>query len=446
MKRWISVTPERRQEILALALPIIAGMTSQNVLNLVDTAMVGRLGAEALAGVGLVSFLSFLSVAAVTGMSSAVQAQAARRAGEGNKAQTAVSLNGGLLISLCYGLPASVLLWILAEPIIAALVADQAVVKEGVAYFEMRLLAIIAVGMNFAFRGFWSATHQTRLYMRTLMIMHVINIFLNYTLIFGNFGFPAMGTQGAGLGTAISMWCGTLIYFATAFKHALGSGFLERIPSADQMLSLLRLGFPSSVQQVLFAGGFTVLFWIIAQVGTSELAVANVLINISLVAFLPGMGFGIAAATLAAQALGRQAPGQAYRWGWDVCRVGSVVFVLLGLLMLSATDQVLGLFLTDRELVSLGRWPLRLVGLSIAIDGIGLILMQALLGVGASKTVMLVGVGLQWLVFLPVAYVLGPILGFGLFAIWLAMTLYRGLQAGIFATIWYRQRWQSIRF
>lgn len=445
MIRHFKVTTERRRAILALALPIIGGMTSQNILNLVDTAMVGRLGAEALAGVGLVSFLSFLSVAAVTGMSSAVQAQAARRVGAGDHAQSAVSLNGGLLVSLVYGLPASVLLYFAAGPIVHALLDDGVAASQGAAYFEMRALAIAFVGMNFAFRGYWSAINQTRLYLRTLLIMHAINVFLNYALIFGHFGFPALGTQGAGLGTAISMVAGSGIYFFLALRHTRGSGFLERVPSGPQMRSLLRLGIPTSIQQVLFAGGLTVLFWIVGKIGTQELAVANVLINISLVAILPGMGFGIAAATLASQSLGRKQPQDAYAWGWDVCRVGGIALLLLGLLMLVLSRQVLGLFLTDPALVELGLWPLRLVGVGICVDGVGLILMQALLGVGASGIVMLVGVGMQWLFFLPLAYWLGPVMGYGLLAIWIAMNLYRGLQAVVFIAVWMRRRWQHIQ-
>lgn len=445
MRPWLRVEASRRREILALALPIIGGMTSQNVLNLVDTAMVGRLGAPALAAVGLVSFVTFLAVAAVTGMSSAVQALAARRVGEGRFDQSAVSLNGGLLIALAYGLPASVLLWWCAEPIVAALLDDAEAVAEGTQYFQMRALAIVAVGMNFSFRGYFSAVSMTRLYMRTLIIMHLINILLNYTLIFGNFGFPAMGTRGAGLGTAISLFCGTLIYFSAALKHARGSGFLERAPVRGQMLGLLRLGLPASIQQILFAGGFTVLFWIIGRIGTEELAVANVLINISLVAILPGMGFGIAAATLSGQAMGRRAPEEAYAWAWDVCRVAAWVFAALGLIMLLATEAVLGIFLTDAALVALGYWPLKLIGVGMIIDGCGLVLMQALLGVGASTVVMIVGVGLQWLLFLPLAWWLGPVQGLGLIAVWLAMTGYRALQAGIFTAVWVRRRWQGIR-
>lgn len=441
----LRVSPARRAQILALALPIIGGMTSQNILNLVDTAMVGRLGPAALAGVGIVSFLSFLAVAAVTGMSSAVQAMAARRFGEGRHAETAVSLNGGLLVSLAYGLPVSLILWFSCEAIVAALVADPAVVAEGGQYFQMRVLGIIFVGMNFSFRGYWSAVNLTRLYLRTLLIMHVVNVFLNYVLIFGRWGFPEMGTAGAGLGTALSIMLGTAIYFFLAVRHARGNGFLERIPRVEQLRDLLRLGIPASVTQILFAGGFTALFWIIAKVGTAELAVANVLINITLVAILPGIGFGIAAATLAGQALGRQQPADAHAWAWDVTRVASLVFLGFSAIMLLATDAVLGLFLTDPALVALGHWPLVLVGIGILVDGIGLILMQSLLGVGASGAVMRVSVGMQWLVFLPLAYLIGPVLGAGLLEIWLLMNLYRGGQAAIFAAIWQRRRWASIK-
>ena len=92
--------PERTRQILSLSLPIIGGMTSQNVLNLVDTWMVGALGPAALAGVGFSSFLNFMAVAAITGLAAAVQATAARRYGEGKHDETAVPLNGGLILAL----------------------------------------------------------------------------------------------------------------------------------------------------------------------------------------------------------------------------------------------------------------------------------------------------------------------------------------------------------
>ncbi len=420
-------------------------MLSQNVLNLVDTAMVGRLGAAALAGVGTASFLNFMAVAFLTGLASAVQAMAARRTGEGRFHESALPLNGGLALSLMIGMPlAALLIW--QSPAIMSIVNDDPeVIGQGSAYLQMRLLGIFAIGMNFSFRGYWSAVRMARLYLYTLLVMHSINIFLNYCLIFGNLGFPELGVVGAGLGTTISIVIGTLIYFLMGWRHARPSGFLSRWPSREQFSSLLRLGLPSSIQQLFFAAGFTALYWIVGMVGTGELAVVNVLLNIALVAILPSIGLGMAAATLSGQALGRADPVDAHRWGWDVCKLGAVGLALLGLPAVLFPDAILTVFLPQPELVEMGRVALQLFGAGLVIDGLGLILMQALLGVGAAKTVMTVGVGLQWLVFLPLAYVVGPVLGFGVTGIWLTMVVYRGVQTSIFAASWQRREWVHIR-
>lgn len=442
--RW-RLDRQRSREVLVLALPIIAAMTSQNVLNLVDTAMVGHLGAAALAGVGLASFLNFMAVAFITGLSSAVQAMAARRVGEGNHHETAVPLNGGIVLSALLGFPLAALLIWQAPNILALLNDDPAVVEAGTTYLQLRLLSIVAIGVNFSFRGYWSAIKLVRLYMYTLLGMHTFNIALNYCLIFGKMGFPELGVAGAGLGTTISICVGTITYFILGWRHARPAGFLARRPSREQFRNLLRLGLPSSIQQLFFAGGFTVLFWIVGQVGTQELAVANVLINISLVAILPAIGFGLAAATLAGQALGRRDPVDAHRWAWDVCKVACLLLGVIGLPMLLTPRAILGLFLPDPRLIELGAAPLRLIGAGILIDGVGLVLMHALFGVGAARLVMAVSVGLQWLLFLPLAYLLGPILGWGLTAIWLAMTGYRGLQSVVLAAAWQRRGWVHLR-
>ena len=102
-------------------------------------------------------------------------------------------------------------------------------------------------------------------------------------------------------------------------------------------------------------------------------------------------------------------------------------------------------FLHEPELLELGDIPLRLIGLGVVLDGIGLILMQALLGAGASAVVMRISVGLQWLLFLPLAWLVGPGLGNGLLAIWLAFISYRTLQTTAFVTLWRRRGWVGIK-
>ena len=435
----------RNREILHLSLPILGGMMSQNALNLVDAWLVGGLGAAALAACGIANFLNFMAVAAITGLSTAVQAMAARRVGEGRLAEAAVPLNGGLLLSVAVGVPLSLALIAATPWFFPLLVDDPEVVAAGVPYLQWRLVAVAFVGMNFSFRGYWSAIKLTRLYLHTLLWMHALNMLFSWVLIYGHFGFPALGTSGAGIGTTLAIAIGTATYFWQASRHASAHGFMHGLPSREQVRGLLRLGMPTCIQQLLFSGGFTMLFWIVGQIGTAELAVANVLVTLTLLAVLPGIGFGIAATTLVSQALGRQDPADAHRWAWDVYKVAAVVFTALAVPMLAFAGPILDFFLRDPALVALGTLPLQLVGVGILVDGLGLVMMHALLGAGASGLVMRVSVAFQWLLFLPLAYVVGPVLGMGLTAVWLGMTAYRALQSGVFVVAWERRTWSAIR-
>ena len=434
----------RIRTILALALPIIGGMASQNVLNLVDTAMVGYLGAPSLAAVGLGSFANFMAVAFIMGLSAGVQAIAARRLGEGRRDQTASGLNAGLLIALLVAIPWSLTLIAFADRVFPFLVDDPEVVSIGVPYLQVRLAGMVAIAMNFAFRGFWNGIGQSRRYLQTLVIMHSCNIILNWVLIFGHFGLPALGAAGAGLGTTISTYLGTVIYITLAVRHARGTGFLRGIADRKTMVSMLKLSIPAGLQSFFFATGMTALFWIIGRIGTDELAASNVLVQLLLVAILPGVGFGLAAASLVGQALGRGEKEDAVTWGWDVSRLAMLVVGVGALVGVIAPDLLLGFFLHEEHTIELARFPLRLLGATMVLETLGSVLMNALLGAGASRTVMMVSISLQWGLFLPIAFLIGPVLGYGMAAVWALQVGYRCLQGVIFALIWRSRRWINV--
>ena len=436
---------ERLERIGQLALPIVGGMVSQVVLNLVDTAMVGVLGKDALAGVGTASFAAFMATALVMGLSSGVQAMAARRVGEGRGDEAAVPLTGGLLLALVIGLPISIILLIYSSALFPYINGDQGVIEAGLPYFDARLLGVIAVGMNFAFRGYWTGVSQSRRYLHTLLVIHVSNVVISYVLIFGKFGFPELGTEGSGLGTTISLYLGTAVFFVLGWKEARKNGFLSRIPRRETMVTMLRLSVPAAIQEFLFAAGFTAIFWIVGLMGTVEVAATNILINLVLVAFLPAVGFGLAALTLVGEALGRGDPDEASRWAWDVVKVTALIQALLGLPALLVPDQIVMGFTSDQAVIDVARSSMQLMGVAIAIDGVGLVLLHALLGAGAVRQVMGVAVGTQWLLGLPLAWLAGPYFGLGLFAVWATQSAYRILQAVIFVILWRRRGWTQIK-
>lgn len=428
-----------------LGLPIMGGMLSQSLLNLVDAAMVGSLGRAALAGVGLGGYVNFMAIALVMGLGVGVQATVARRRGQGLVDQSAEPLNNGLLIAALIALPLSLLCWFNAEAILAQLSDDPEVTAIGADYFRWRALAIIAVGCNFAFRGYWNGIRQTGRYLQILVVMHIFNVVISYGLIFGRFGLPEMGAEGSGLGTTLAMFLGTALYFTLTWFRGRRQGFLRRLPPLAELRLMLRLSLPNSLQQLFFATGVTVLFWIIGQIGTAELAVAHILINLALLLILPGVGMGMAATTLVSHSLGAGQPQDAYRWGWDVVKVAALMLFLLGLPFWLMPQLVLQIFTQDPELLALGQWPLRITGLGMTLDATALVLTQALLGAGASRMVMGVNLGSQWLIFLPCAYLIGPVLGGGLLAVWLLQSLYRVMASVIFAILWRRKHWADIR-
>ncbi len=434
----------RRQKILRLALPIIAGMLSQSLINLIDAALVGSLGEVPLAGVGIGGYAMFLITALVFGLSSGVQAQTARRHGEQDWPNCAVPLNAGLVIALAVSLPV-VLLSLWQAPILLGLInQDPTVHAVAVEYFRWRVLSLVAVAMIFCFRGYWNGMQQTGIYLRIILVTHVINVAASLALIFGYLGLPAMGPAGAGAGTTLSLFVGLAIWARVSVRHAGKRGFLVELPRRATFTTTLRLALPHSFQQLWFAAGYAVLFWILGQIDAASVAVGHVLVNLSLLLILPGVGLGMAAMSLVGHSLGQQAHQEAHRWGWDVVRLAWLCLAALALPMALFPELVLGLFLHDPALVSLGRLPLQLTAAMIVLDAAALVLGQALLGAGANRTVMTTTLTLQWLIFLPLAWWVGIVLEQGLLGIWWVQLGYRCLNSAWFAVIWQRRRWQRL--
>ncbi|MNO86005.1 multidrug efflux protein [compost metagenome] len=168
------------------------------------------------------------------------------------------------------------------------------------------------------------------------------------------------------------------------------------------------------------------------------------LINLALFLILPGIGLGMAATTLVSQSMGEGDFDSAHRWGWDVVKVAACGLALLGMPFWLFPEAILRMFINDPGLIELGRLPLMITGIGMVIDATALVLTQALLGAGATRTVMAVSLGNQWLFFLPLAYLVGPVLGGGLLAIWSMQIVQRGVASLIFAVMWQKRQWTQI--
>jgi len=436
---------QRTQKILALALPIMGGMLSQSLLNLIDAVLVGSLGETVLAGVGVGGYAIFMLSAIIAGLSSGVQSQVARRHGEKQYTLRALPLNAAILLALLVTLPLSVIGWFNADWLIATINQTPEVQQVANKYFQWRILGLLPLALTLCFRGYWHGIQKTGIYFRIIIFTHSLNILLSLWLIHGGLGVQALGATGAALGTSISITTGALAWGWLTWRNARPSGFLIKLPHISLCWSTLRLAAPNSLQQFLFAVSYAVLFWFLGQISTASVAVGHVLVHLSLLLILPGVGLGMAAMTLVGNSLGENNQEEAHSWGWEGMRLAALILAVLGLPMLLIPETILSLFLHQDSLIELGKIPLMLTGVMITLDSAALVFNQALQGAGAHRSVMQISLSMQWLFFLPVAWFLGIYLQGGLLGIWIAQLAYRMVNSAVFVRVWQRRRWQGIK-
>ncbi|MCH4813177.1 MATE family efflux transporter [Vreelandella neptunia] len=435
----------RHGKVMRLAFPIMLGMLSQSMLNLIDAALVGHLGEVALAGVGVGGYAMFMLTAIVFGLSSSVQSQTAQRMGASH-ANVAYPLQSGLFIGLAFALPLSLLAWWQAPLLIGLITQIDDVQRIAVDYFRWRVVSLLAIALTLCFRGYWNGRQQTHLYLRIIVAVHLLNVGASAGLIYGLAGLPEMGPSGAGAGTTLSLFVGLFVWCWVSAKRTSSQFFLTHLPCLATLRTTLALAAPHSLQQLLFAAGYAVLFGLLSQLGTESVAVGHVLINLSLLLILPGVGIGVAAMSLVGEALGRDAQHEAHRWGLDALRVAWLLLLVLALPMLLIPEYVLSIFFSSKELLALGTLPLQLTGVMIVFDAAALVLAQALMGAGAQRTVMTLTLGMQWLLFLPLAWWVGISLEQGLLGIWLMQLCYRLINSVGFLWVWQRRRWLAHAF
>lgn len=412
------VERDRFKKLFSIAWPITAGMLAANVLTLIDTMMLGQLGAESLAAVSIGSVVLNLLFATVMGLGVAVQAITSRRMGEGITPQIAHAVHAGLTLSLVVGIVFAGVGYLLSPLLVRAFAPDPKVAELALPYFRMMVVTIPAIGLNTSFRGFFNGVGKSGVYLSSLLTMIILNIFLNWVLIFGHLGAPAMGTFGAGLASVISYYAGNLVYFVQALRLGKPFGFGQSAPQLAMARTVSKLAMPTMIHQLLQGLNTSVYFGIMARVGTEELAATTIVWRLAMVLALPAFGLGMAGATLVGQALGRKEKEDAKHWGWDTVKVGGMVMFVLGLPMVLLPRLVARVFVDDPATAEMAVVPLVIVGATMTVNGCTWLIIQLLNGNGDNKYVMFMAGGYNWLIGLPLVAVTALVLHGNLTFIW----------------------------
>ncbi len=449
--------------MLRLALPIIAGMAGQIVLNLVDTAMVGRLGATPQAAVGLSSFTFLMLATVVTCLGTGVQAIVSRREGEGERQAAAAALDTGLCLSAAIGLPMGYLL-AQATPALFELLSDDPEViygndiySGGSEYLAIRLLALGVLGANFCFRGFYNGIGRSGVYMVSIVLIQALNILFNWIFIFGNLGAPVLEVRGAAIASVTAQVVGTCFYtFLTLLQADVRRDYqpfrLKRLRS-KYFTSLARLAWPDAIRSAAVLISMTLFLKLHGEVSTHSLAAGTILLNIGSAGFLVALGMGFAGATLVGQALGRGQPGEARGLVWLGIRLCLLILLPAVIAVAIWTVPILKVFSQDPITITIATPALRLFTAIAMANVVPIVLMHSLLGAGETRWVAKVQIAQMYMLMLPLAALLGlwlpQTLGYqsdtaAVFGLWTGLALSRALIALAVVPRFQGDRWERV--
>ena len=434
-------TLDRVRHIIKLATPIIFGMLSINIIGLVDTAMIGILGDKSLAAVGFGSFLFWCMLSIFAGIGSATQTLTARELGSKNHHTLANPLVRSLWFATPLAGALTLICFIFTEEIMTIFSNESDTIEIGIEYFQLRIVGLIAVGWNVCFRGFWNGIKQPGTYLKILILTHATNICLNWLLIYGNLGFPELNAAGAGLASSLSLIFGMITFSIITYKNYKKQGFNSQIPSLKSIKEIVRLGTPLSLEQLLFSTSHTCFMAIIGNMGTQQAAIANVVINIVLFLWLPGLAFGMTSITLVSEALGKKETKDAENWAWDIIKCAAILLIGVSGLIFIFPEHVLGWFIRTPDTLTKAIFPLRIDCISLWFSIIGLILMQSLIGAQKSTLIMKITICFEWGLFVPTMFVLQQ-MGYGLNILWIFSAIISSFKTIYLIVIWKEGNWK----
>ena len=446
LRRWALHRGDSRQ-VIRLAYPVVLAMTSFTLLSVVDTAMLGRLGAQPLAAAGIAGVLYFAIVFSIAGIGVGVQTLTARRFGEGNDPACGEVANTGLLLACLAGLPLTAAAAWIARLLAPILSNDPAVISLGASYLHYRLYGTLPMLGNFVLRGFFAGIGETRHQMVASIVATATNIALDYVLIFGRAGFPRMGIAGAAIASSIAISAGTAYLVWVAISPRLRRRFavFRSILGTRRWAGpIVRLSLPVTGQRLLSNGSWLAFFTVVSRIGTVELAATNVIRSVYHLTIMLGVGLGTASAALVGQRLGAGAREAAERLGWEATKLAALSMGLVGALFIAIPEPILRIYTTDPSVIAVGRLPLLFLGFVQALAGIAIVLSQSLQGAGNTRFAMLAELAICSSLYLPLVYVLGLRTRLGLIGAWTGEFIYWASLAAIMSWKFARGDWKRI--
>ena len=408
-------TGNLNRAIVLLAIPMVLEMVLESLFAVVDVFWVGRLGADAVATVGLTESLLSLVFAVGLGLALSTTAMVARRIGEKDPEGAATAGVQAIFIGIGTSLLIGVPCWVFAPKLLQIMGASPEIVAGGSGYARIALGGCGAVLMLFLNNAIFRGAGDAAVAMRLLWVSNIINLVLDPCLIFGWGPFPKLGVTGAALATFIGRSIGVLYQFYRLLRGTERIRILASQIRVDLhvLWRLIRVSVTGILQFAVADVSWIGLVRIVSMFGPAALAGYTIAIRILIFVILPSWGLSNAAATLVGQNLGAKQPERAERSVWLTGLYNMLFLGTVGVVFAIFAEPIIRLFTSDPAVVPLATTCLRILSYGNVAYAYGMVMLQAFNGAGDTITPTIVNFIGFCLLELPLAYVLAKPLQFG---------------------------------
>lgn len=383
------------KEIIKVAYPIFLSYVAQNVVNVTDTAFLGRigeveLGASALGGV---FYMALFMIG--LGFSIGSQILIARRNGEKQYHKIGEIFNHGLVFLVLLALVMIGLVQMISTPLLHLVLKSPNVYNAASAFLEIRIWGLLFIFLNSLFRALYIGITQTKVLIWNAAIMALVNVVFAYLLVFGHFGFPQMGIKGAALASVIAE--GVALFFMVihtirnidAEKYNLR--FSIRV-HMDVIRHILSVSIYTMIQSFLAIATWFIFFIGIEHLGERSLAVSNIVRSLYMIMMMPILSFGTTANTLVSNQIGSGGSGQVMKLTWRIIRLAIYILLPVVAVILIFPQQFIRVYTDNLSLISDTVYPLLVLTSSLFLAAVSSIFFNAMSGTGSTRVAMWVEV------------------------------------------------------
>ncbi|MGK7389141.1 MAG: MATE family efflux transporter [Candidatus Cyclobacteriaceae bacterium M2_1C_046] len=402
-----------RKAIFLLSVPMILELIMESTFAVVDIYFVGKLGASAVATVGLTETYLFLLYSVAIGLSMAITAIIARRVGEKRPGEAGKAAIQSILIAVAVAVPFAAVGIFFAREMLTFMGADPWSLEHGYRYTQWMLGSSILIMLLFVINAIFRGAGDAAIAMRVLWIANGINILLDPVLIFGFGPIPALGIEGAAIATTIGRGIGVALQIWLLLKGGkhIKVTLQQLVFDLKTMLNILKTSIGGVGQMIVGMTSWIFLMRILADISSEAVAGATISLRIMMFMMMPAWGFSNAAATLVGQNLGANNPDRAEATVWKVGIYNMCYLVLVSVIFFFYNHELIGIFSGDPNVIRIGGEWIRILSYSFFVYGWWMVATQAFNGAGDTRTPTYINLVFFWIIQIPLSYYLAIQLG-----------------------------------